>query len=425
MARQSGTRKGAKTPETVAQPAEDKVEPGSDFARDVGQDAPVTPEAATEPEAPAPATPAPAPEGDGAPADPAPVDPPVEQTTAAPPASATETAAPPPITAPRRAGFAPLLLGGVLAAALGAGAALYVFPDGLGQNGAIDTELAALDARMAQALSQMESRLEDRLPADLAPEIASLAHRLNALEAAPGTEGLVQDLAAQLDAMEGRVSVLQPPADLEASVQAAAEAAIQAALETRIDAAISAALSETLSAQDDRAAQIEAAEAQLARNRDLFERRSALAELNAAAQSGAPAPDALERLSALGIETSALAALSSGLPTLAILQSGYAPAARAALAAAPLPDANDPVGRLTGFLRGVTNARSLAPREGEDTDAILSRAEALLRLGDLDGAIAEIDTLPEGPTMAMAEWRTMAEIRRDTLAALIAATADE
>lgn len=426
MARQSGTRRGAKKPEDATQTAQDVGDPPNNIPSDVAQETAPAPEATTNPdpdptppppttgEADAAAATPPAPEQEPEPA------PQAGQTTPAPPSDTDDRSAQ--TRAPRRGGFVPMLLGGALAAGLGAGAALYLYPEGLGHSGPADAELAALEARVMQALAEMEARL----PADPAPEFANLSSRLAALEtAAPGTEAQARELGAQLESLEGRLLSLQPPADLDASVQAAAEAAIEAALELRIDAAISAALGETLSAQDDRAAEIEAAEAQLARNRALIERRSALAELTAAAQTGASAPEALERLSALGVETGGLVALSGGLATLAMLQTGFAPAARAALAAAPLPDTDDPVGRLTGFLRGLTNARSLAPREGDDTDAILSRAEALLRLGDLDGAIAEIDTLPEGPAMAMAEWRTMAATRRDTLAALASVMAQE
>ena len=118
--------------------------------------------------------------------------------------------------------------------------------------------------------------------------------------------------------------------------------------------------------------------------------RAALAELIAAAESGEPAAEALSRLPEA---PEALAPLAEGIAPLPILQAEFAPAARAALAARPIaPDAS--LGeRVTAFFSSQTGARSLAPREGNDVDAVLSRAEAQLRAGDLTGTLAELDLL--------------------------------
>jgi len=70
------------------------------------------------------------------------------------------------------------------------------------------------------------------------------------------------------------------------------------------------------------------------------------------------------------------------------------------------------------FLRSQTGARSLAPRDGDDTDAVLSRAEAALRQGDLATTLTELDALTGDPAAAMAAWRAQAETRMAALAAL-------
>jgi len=99
-------------------------------------------------------------------------------------------------------------------------------------------------------------------------------------------------------------------------------------------------------------------------------------------------------------------------------------AARAALPVALRDTAGeDAVDRFTAFLQSQVGGRSLDPREGDDPDAVLSRAEAALRSGDLDGAITELAALPEGAQAVMAEWTSAAETRRDALAALDAVAA--
>jgi hypothetical protein len=67
--------------------------------------------------------------------------------------------------------------------------------------------------------------------------------------------------------------------------------------------------------------------------------------------------------------------------------------------------------------------RSLAPREGNDPDAVLSRAEAALAAGDLGTALAEAAALPEAGQAAMAGWVGLAAVRQAATAALAELTA--
>jgi len=60
--------------------------------------------------------------------------------------------------------------------------------------------------------------------------------------------------------------------------------------------------------------------------------------------------------------------------------------------------------------------RSLEPREGAGADAVLSRAQAALRNGDVGGALSELDDLaPEG-LAEMRGWMDLANSRVDALA---------
>jgi hypothetical protein len=70
------------------------------------------------------------------------------------------------------------------------------------------------------------------------------------------------------------------------------------------------------------------------------------------------------------------------------------------------------------FLRHQLDVRSVEPREGDDPDAILSRAEAALRDSRLTDALAEIATLPEAAQAPMGAWIAAAEGRVAALSAL-------
>jgi hypothetical protein len=113
-----------------------------------------------------------------------------------------------------------------------------------------------------------------------------------------------------------------------------------------------------------------------------------------------------------------LAALDSGqpfaaaVPTLHSLSQSFPEAARQGLEAALVANmGNSWSERATNFLRAQTGARSLSPREGNDPDAILSRAEAALGRGDASAALAEVEALPEPAKQAMSGWIAAAQLR--------------
>ena len=100
------------------------------------------------------------------------------------------------------------------------------------------------------------------------------------------------------------------------------------------------------------------------------------------------------------------------------LQQSFADAARAALANAETVSQDASAGeRFTAFLKQRTNARSLTPQEGDGADAILSRAEAMMKQGDLTAALSELDALGDGPKAAMQTWLDQAQTREAALAA--------
>jgi hypothetical protein len=93
--------------------------------------------------------------------------------------------------------------------------------------------------------------------------------------------------------------------------------------------------------------------------------------------------------------------------TLAKLQDAIPEVSRAALTASPA-DADAGLG---GFLKRQLGARSVAPREGNDPDAILSRVEGAVRKGQLADALSEAEALPQEAKSAMSDWLNSAASR--------------
>ena len=350
--------------------------------------------------------------------------------------------APVPAAAPARSGgggFLGTVLGGLIAAAIGFGVALFLFPDGFRPTGPEPVALdpappagdgeARLDA-LAQRLDDLGLQLDavSSQPADqtgddlqalaqtTADAVSEVDQRLADLETQvadiAGAEA--PDLTTDLSALSDRIDALE--AD---DGDAGAEAAMAARLESfrsELDQVVADARAEMDAAQADARQALEDAQANAAR----AEAATALSRIETALATGEPYA---EPLAALEASTEVPAALSGpaaeGVPSLAALRSDYPDAARAALAAAPGDAAPEEGfgGRFGAFLRSQTNARSLSPQEGDGADAVLSRAEAALNEGDLGTALTELDTLPEQSRSAMDDWISRARTRQDALAA--------
>jgi hypothetical protein len=102
---------------------------------------------------------------------------------------------------------------------------------------------------------------------------------------------------------------------------------------------------------------------------------------------------------------------------LSTLQAEFPDLARSALNAARASGAGEGQQGIGGFLTRSLGVRSVAPREGSDPDAVLSRAEAALKSGDLDATLTELDTLPEEAQAVLADWRAAADARVSARAA--------
>ncbi|MDC0737779.1 hypothetical protein N6L24_05775 [Cognatishimia sp. SS12] len=310
----------------------------------------------------------------------------------------------------KKTGFVPVFLGGVVAAALGFGAAQYIGP--LFEQP--DEQVTALEATLTAQSAQLESVLTQQ--SDLMAQLE--AARGQATQTTASIEGLtasvaavndrIDDAAEALVTLDGRLTALEK----RPITQGLPSSAIDA-YERELEA-----LKASVAAQREEAANMEA-NAKLTAQQALA--RAALSRVLAALDSGAPYRTALADFTGATGRTApdALAEhADTGVPTLAELQAAYPPAARAALAAArqAAPDADDG-NRVTSFLRAQLGARSVTPQDGEGADAILSRAEDALRAGRVTDALAELARLPEAAQPALADWQSQAQSRQEAFAA--------
>ena len=310
-----------------------------------------------------------------------------------------------------------LVFGGLVAGAIGFLVATFAVPDGW-PNPRVDSNAtyeAALDAQavriegLVAQIENLRSASEVEIP-DLSPvteEIAGLAARVD------GLSGDVAASAERLAALESRPAgeaIVAPTVDFDAEM---------GAFRAELEAAAASARAEVEAAQA-RAAEVEA---QAAAAADVAMKRAALAEMSAALEGGAPFADVLARVP--GAPDALVAVAEQGVPTLAALRAEFPAAAREALRGAQsVPADASATDRLAAFLRKQTNARSLSPREGDDPDAVLSRAEAALNGGDLSLALSELSALPDGAVAALSDWIASAETRATAIGAVQALTND-
>lgn len=322
---------------------------------------------------------------------------------------------------PRAGGFFALLIGGAIAAAVGYGVSEYVnqraadgrafleaaVSDSARRIDAIDGRFAELEAEITEVIAARTSAITE---SDLDAQIIEVLARLEAVNA---------DIGARVSALELR------PMSRVGEDDNAALAAFQSkfvALQRKLDAQ-AAEIAALRDATDARAvsAQIDAQAAAL----DLTA-RAALLRVQAALDSGGGFSKALDTLEGATGETAPEAlrgVAEDGVPALAELRRGFASAARAALNTARLtPASGSTTERVAAFLQNQLGARSLEVREGNSADAILSRAEAALRGGDLWGALSELETLPEASGAEMADWQAEARSRLAALEAVEALT---
>ena len=335
--------------------------------------------------------------------------PPLPDTPEPPPPSTPET--------PRRSGVLGPLLGGALAAVGGFGLAHFnVLGLAASDNG---EALAALEATLTEV--QSAATADRSALVALQAELAPLADRIAALEAVPPPEPPEPPDLSRLDGLEDRLAAIEAlPSEGDAST--AALAAKLAELERKLAAQpqgvdraeVDAALARLAEAEAEAKARAEEAAA-LA---DAAARAEAVQRLTHAVTSGAAFEAELAALDDPAL-SAALAPHVAGVAALESLQSEFPDLARQVLERARAGDAEAGWGgRLLDFLAAQTGARSLTPRDGDDPDAILSRAEFALGEGRLADAVAELQALDPDVRAPLDPWIARAEARAAALSAL-------
>jgi hypothetical protein len=337
----------------------------------------------------------------------------------------------------------PLVLGGLVAAGIGYGAAyLGVLPTA--QNGgASDPALAAAVAEQGAALSALQDQIaalgtsvtqsapQAGAEIDLSPVIDQIAALSSQIGTA--TDGIAT-LAARVGALETRpVFTGNADEDLLAAQQAADARAAELAAERDAIAAEAAALQDAARAATAQAAEAEAtalqaiaeAEAAAPAALALAAAEAALGQVQAALASGTGFAASLATIATMVAIPEPLQSLAeAGVPTQDALTRNFAPLARAALPVALQETAGENIGdRLSAFVMGQIGGRAVAPRDGDDPDAVLSRVGAAVAGGDLDAALAEVAALPQGARDILAPWVADVEARRAAEAGLAALTA--
>ena len=311
-------------------------------------------------------------------------------------------------TVEKKAGFVPTVLGGVVAAALGYGGAAYVsqsvWPFNAGADDSFEVEMRDAMAAQSSSLTEITDRLTTLEgieppvfdPSPLQAEIAAVQ------EAAAG-------ITAQLTVLDARIEALEKQ-PLEQAVSPEAIAAYERAL-TDLQAEVDAQRAEV----SQMAQEALAAEGNAEEQAQLAAARAALADVTTALDTGAEFTEAIGILSANGVNVpEALSAnAESGIATQGSLIETFPSVARAALSAARSDATENAEGtnRVATFFANQLGARSVAPREGDDPDAVLSRAEAAVRDGNLDTALSELSALPEAAQAAVADWQASASTR--------------
>ncbi|WP_448327521.1 COG4223 family protein [Sulfitobacter sp. M13] len=304
----------------------------------------------------------------------------------------TPPPAPPKAEPEKRGGvFWPMLFGGVIAGGIGFAVAEY------------------------DVLEQAGLRPADTTQSTLTDTLATQEARIKALEeagpvAAPADDAALQEVQAQVADLATRVEALgnRPAAEAAAPVDTSGFeqelAALKSSVETQRD---------EIERLLDNALSVEEATAQAAQAATL---QSALGRIVSAVTTGQPFEAEIAALQENGIQDipAALADnAATGVVTGANLQDRFPDVARATLAAARAATPEADGGGIGGFFKQQLGARSVAPRDGDDADAILSRAEAAIRDGRLDEALAEVKALPPEAQDPMSDWLADAQARQD------------
>ncbi len=248
----------------------------------------------------------------------------------------------------------------------------------------LQDQLGATDGQDIEArLATAESRLE-RVTA----ELAAMSERLSMQITENGT-ALSEEAAAKLSGYQAVITGMKAQLD--------ALAANNGTLNQRIDEVSASSVRRVKQAEDDANAKVASTAT-----------TKLLTDINSALDSGASfqaALDGLAKIAAIAPPPELSSIAPTGTTSWANLRSAFSEVAHAALRADTQANADNGVmSKFGAFLRTQVGTRSLERRDGDDTNAVLSRIEDELIRGNLTKSLIESNSLPEAPKAAMTEW---------------------
>jgi len=277
--------------------------------------------------------------------------------------------------------------------------------------GQIDQAVAALSNEVQGNLQELETKIAATDGSEIEARLAEAETALAGLRAA--FESMIEDLNAanatgtdaQIDTTLAEIAALQSQIEELSAMNGALSQKID-----EIDIAATKTIEEAAEAQAEAAAVTNAAE----RNR-------LIGNLDAAMQRGEPLAPYLTALEELGVGIpQGLNTAEAGIARLSDLEEGFSSAAHAALRAdaANATDAGGVGSQIQSFFQSQISIRSLDAKEGTSTDAILSRMEQALEVGDLNLVVSEAAALSEPAQNAMGGWLDQARARLGAFEAL-------
>ena len=308
----------------------------------------------------------------------------------------SETLSPPLTKSKTSSSVIPAIFGGMVAGVVGFGVAFGLLPK----------PDITLSARISAQESQIMA-LNEKIAAIPMPNVSSVEAAMSV------TTEAVNAAVERITVLESRKDDLSRRAAEGTSVSMEAYEVVLDSLKSDMENLRSIVLAEVEAARD-QAVLISTNATRVAVKQAL------LVRIERGFESGAPLGKVLDDLAALMQKDvpAALKFVRNGTPTLLILQSDFPPLARAALATARSEGVSGEAESVwANFLRNQFDVRSVSPKEGNGTDAILSRAEATLGEGRLADTLAELNALPEVVRAELSDWITMAEFRVGALAA--------
>jgi hypothetical protein len=313
----------------------------------------------------------------------------------------------------KSSGVLPLVVAGFVCAGFGFGAAILSQPSN--PIWPIHPDMAQFRDQTTGQITGMDTRLntlEGRVT-DVDERAVGDVFQSDVDELTNGYDQRFLEIASQLENFDKRLAALE-----KSTIEAAIPDELVAQYQDEVKR-----LKETLEVQRESLQQFMSETAETAnevtqRAKDTVA-QGILAQIRAAIDAGGPFDTAVKEFDeqvgqALPNQLRSLA--QEGVQTYQELRDSFAEAARSALNAAR-DELNESEG-FTGignYLRQQFQARSVTPKTGDDADAVLSRVEQALRENDLNGALNELDALPDAARYQMQPWIDQARERQDAL----------